>query len=152
MLTVRLKAADIKMLQDPLLDPVVVRDLIRTRVEEAETLKEMSRGAKAPSSGLSLQEATSVLHSVLGNDLRQPPNPDGIWYQRVIGTLKRHGLDAAYLRKLGEYARANLKPPYGLDFLIGQHMMILGGKYDNQTATRHQATPKARNYIEERLT
>ena len=147
MITIKLKADNIRLLKAAKTEPELrgVVDLVLERIEQAET---MAAFGKKPSpktakelSRYNWKVAKEALGSVLGEDLRHPPFPDPIWYQRVHRNMKMYDLTEDKLIALAEYAKKNLKPPYSLDFLIAQYDRILQGAYDRKTWEKTTAKP-----------
>jgi hypothetical protein len=104
-------------------------DLVLERIAQAEAVKLFKPDPKAKNR-YNWKTAVQVMGAVLGDQLRYPPFPDPIWYQRVHRSLMNNDLTEEKLVKLAEYARDNLRPPYGLDFLVGQYERVLAGDYD----------------------
>lgn len=142
MLAIRLRAADLRMIEKATTPGEIagVFDLLKVRIEESKTLAEFKKAPDIKESRFGWKDAATVLHGILGDALRYPPHPDRQWYIRLQRTIDGHGLDAEYVQKLGEHAKAHLKPSYSLDFLITQHLRILAGDYDNQAANRYGST------------
>lgn len=142
MLGIRLRAADLKMIEKAGSPEELAGciDLIKVRIEEARTLAEFKKSPKITESRFGWKDAATVLHGILGDSLRYPPHPDRAWYVRLQRTIDGHGLDADYVKTLGEYAKANLKPSYSLDFLITQHLRILAGDFNNKPANSYGST------------
>jgi hypothetical protein len=122
-----------------------VRALILERMEQANaerTAAKLFPKAGAPGK-LNWKQAKEVLEVTLGADLKAPPFPDPIWYQRVNRTLKTYGLDEAKLTELAEYVKDHLKPPYSMDFIICQHERVLSGEFDSTSPRRGASTGAA---------
>lgn len=111
-----------------------VVDLVLERIAQAEQMrvfgKEPTAGKKKERARYNWRTAKEVLGRVLGDNLKSPPFPDPIWYQRVHRGMMLNDLTEEKLTKLAEHARDHLRPPYSLDFLIGQYERILAGVYD----------------------
>lgn len=103
-------------------------DLVMERISQAEQSKVFG---KAPAKNrYNWKTAVAVLGAVLGSELKYPPFPDPIWYQRVHRGLMNNDLTEEKLIKLAEYAKEHLKPPYSLDFLVNQYERVLAGEYN----------------------
>lgn len=109
-------------------------DLILERVSQAKASavfgKEPAPAEREQLKRYNWRTAKEVLGRVLGDQLRHPPFPDPIWYQRIHRTLKTYDMTEEKLTELAEYAKDRLKPPYSLDFLVCQHERILAGNFD----------------------
>lgn len=103
-------------------------DLMLERIDQAKATKVFGKPVKK--NRYNWKTAVDVLGAVLGKDLKYPPFPDPIWYQRVHRSMMNYDLTEEKLTKLAEYARDNLRPPYTLDFLVGQYERILAGDYN----------------------
>lgn len=113
-------------------------DLVLERIAQAEAVKVF--GTSKPKQRYNWKTAVEVMGAVLGDTLRYPPFPDPIWYQRVHRGMMNNDLTEEKLTQLAEYARDNLKPPYGLDFLVNQYERVLSGEF-NVGAVRSNRTP-----------
>lgn len=141
MIKIKLSAQDVRTIRgaESLAELQGIRSILLTRIAEFEreraAASEKAKGSLA--GGLpNWKQARAVLEGVLGTDLKAPPFPDPIWYQRVHRAIKMYGIDHDKLKEIAEYVKAHLKPPYSMDFIVCQHERILAGNYDSQVAKR----------------
>lgn len=142
MLNVRLRAADLKMVDKATTPGEIagVFELLKVRILESQTLKEFSKAPNITEAKFGWKDAATILQGILGDSLRYPPHPDRMWYIKLNRTIEGHGLDAEYIRTLGEYCKANLRPSYSLEFLITQHLRILAGDFNNKIGNAYGST------------
>lgn len=137
MITVKLSADNVRLFKGAKSEAELrgAVDLILERIEQAEALKVFGKEPRAEikaKARYNWKIAKDVMGRVLGDQLRAPPFPDPIWYQRVHRAMKMYDLTEEKLTKLAEYARDNLNPPYSLDFLVTQHERVLAGNYNRK--------------------
>lgn len=123
-------------------------DLVLERISQAEQMKVFGKeptAAEKRKSRYNWRTAKEAMGAVLGDALRSPPFPDPIWYQRVHRSMMLYDLTEEKLTALAQYAKDHLKPPYSLDFLVGQYERVLAGEYD--VRAKRGASPDAANLI-----
>ena len=136
MITIKLSADNLRLLRAVKTETELrgAVDLVLERVAQAEQLRVFGReptpAEKRSHGKYNWKVAVEVMGRVLGKDLKYPPFPDPIWYQRVGRGMKMYDLNEEKLVALAEYARDNLNPPHSLDFLVNQHERILAGDYN----------------------
>lgn len=146
MLLVKLSASDVKTIRQAKTDGEFagIHQMMLDRILQTETLKSFGKAPSVREAYYSWKEALAVCTEVLGEKaVTRPPFPDNTWFVRINGVLRTHRMDEAYVRKLAEYAKANLmrkRPTISFDFLICQHQRILSGEF-GQASTQTNTTP-----------
>lgn len=109
-----------------------LQQLLLERIEQSRALSAFrkSEPKEKKEKAFGWKEAIAVAREVLGENLQVPPFPDSTWYQRQYTAIRHYGMDAAYVKKLAEHARDNMKMPIKLDFMLGQHLRILAGEWN----------------------
>lgn len=133
MIAIKLSADNVRLIRAAKSEPELrgAIDLVLERLDQAETLKKLGKEVQLKAEKkYNWTQARDVMGAVLGADLKYPPFPDPIWYQRVHRNMKMHDMGEKELTELAEYAKANLRPPYSLDFLVSQRDRILLGNFD----------------------
>ena len=137
MITIKLSADNVRLLKGAKSEAEVrgALEMVLERLLQAESAKlfKAEPASKAASKKYNWRVAKEIMSRVLGDDLKAPPFPDPIWYQRVHRTLKQYDFNEEKLLELAEYAKTHLKPPYSMDFLICAHERILAGHFDSQS-------------------
>ena len=105
--------------------------MILAKVEQAETLRSFGR-EPAPTvrqSRYTWKDAWKVAQAVLGGLVTMPLYPDKTFYLRTNSAIREWGIDDAYVQKLCEYVRDNMRTPIRFSFMITQADRILAGEW-----------------------
>lgn len=110
-------------------------DLVLERIEQAKVAKAASKVAEsAPKepNPYNWRQVGAALGEELG-EVKWPPYPDPIWYQRVQRFAKMYDLQGDRVRELAAAVKNSyLKPPYSLDFLVTNAGRIMDGGFKTQ--------------------
>lgn len=133
MLLVKLTAEDLRTVDRARtpqeIDGVVT--LLREAIKSAEYLHSIGKEPELRQDKFNWQQAIKVLEEVLGKgNVLRPPFPDSAWFSRIRSVIQGYGLDEKRVREIGEYAKAHLKLPVQMAFLILQHERILAGTWN----------------------
>lgn len=140
MISIKLSADNVRLLRGAKTAPELrgAVDLVLERLEQAEAVRLLGKetratmATKAASKRYNWRVAKEVMGRVLGDQLRAPPFPEPLWYQRVHRAMKQYDLNEEKLLEIAEYAKEHLKPPYSLDFLVCAHERVLAGNFDSK--------------------
>ena len=145
MITVKFSADNVRLFQKARSEAELrgAVDLVLERIKQAETARTFGKPVKGPPLRVSWKKAREILEGALGEQLKAPPFPDPIWYQRVGRALRQYGIDETKLLEIASYVKDHLKPPYSMDFIICQHERILSGEFDSTSPRRGSSTGAA---------
>lgn len=143
MLLVRLSAADMRMIEKA--ETPQELSGLRTRmmdlIQQSLTLKEFGASPTVRHQGFTWKEAFKICKDVCGATM--PPFPESFWFSKVNRALKEHGMDADFIQKLAEYAKANLRPNPSFEFLVVQHERVMSGEFNQRPANAGVTVPVA---------
>lgn len=137
MLLIKLTAEDLRTIDRARtpqeIDGVVT--LVREAVRASEYLRSLGKEPELRVDKFNWQQAVRVLEDALGKgNLLRPPFPDSGWFAKIKAVLQGYQMDEKRVRELGEYARAHLRMPIHMMFLIQQHERILAGQFDQKSS------------------
>lgn len=138
MITIKLKAADVKLIKRAAFDDVdwasQVSSLLNEKIEQAEAEKLFKATKPA---GMTVNRAMDLARGILGDGVVIPPAPDGAFYAVLSRHLSQWKMTEESLTELFEYVKANLSLPAQFEFIIKQHPRILAGTW-NRSGKKHE--------------
>lgn len=135
MITIKVSADNERLFKNAV-SPAELRgavDLVLERIEQAYAAKVAAKAEEVKVKEVNpynWRQIGAALQEELGVDVRSPPYPDPIWYQRVQRFAKMYDLQGDRVKLLAEAVKASyLKQPYSLDFLVTNAGRILDGGF-----------------------
>ncbi len=149
MLTIKLKAADIRLLQAAKTEGELrgAVDLVLSKIQIHAQERELAKAEPKPTEPrFNVRDAVNVMREVLGEEATMPPFPGRDYFLGIQRTLRAWNLGEAEVRALAIKVRDTLKPPFQVSWVFANYERIMAGAVFGQAKPQEWRSSDKRNY------